>query len=145
MSPKNTCRVNVGRLMEIDVAAGYRTVGDIDAMISAIGSEFTNVPEPTRVVIAADWRPCALFTPDVAQRALAMLAHEASRIERSGILHSATQPTSVLQVFRLIKEAGVLSERRRIFTDVDEMESWLGELLTSDERARLHQFLTPRK
>ena len=138
---KNTCTINVGRLLEIDVAAGYRTVGDVDAMIGLIGAEIAALPETTRVVIAADWRPCPLFTPEVSARVMQMLSTDAVRIERSGILHSSMQPTSVLQVFRLIKETGVLGERRRIFTDVDAMASFLGEVLTDEERARLAQFL----
>ena len=138
---KNTCKINVGRLLEIDVAAGYRTVGDVDAMIGLIVAEVASLPEPTKVVIAADWRPCPLFTPEVSARVIQMLSTDAARIERSGILHSAAQPTSVLQVFRLIKETGVLGEQRRIFTDVDAMASFLGEVLTAEERARLAQFL----
>jgi hypothetical protein len=138
---KNTCKINVGRLLEIDVAAGYRTLSDVDAMIALIGAEIATLPEQTKVVIAADWRPCPLFTPEVSARVMQMLSTDAARIERSGILHSPAQPTSVLQVFRLIKETGVLGERRRIFTDVDAMASFLGELLSEEERARLAKFL----
>jgi hypothetical protein len=131
--------------MEVDVAAGYREPGDVDAMIASLASEFSKVPESARVVIAADWRACQLFTPAVSARAVQMLSTNSTRIERSAILHSATQPTSVLQVFRLIREAGVLSDQRRIFTDANEMASWLDPVLTEEERARLQQFLLQRK
>lgn len=128
--------------MEIDVAAGYKNVGDIDTMIGMIGAELAKIPAKKRVVIAADWRPCMLFTPEVAERAVKMLTVANPRVERSAILHRADQATSVLQVFRLVKESHF--EGRRVFTGVPEMERWLAEVLDADERGRLHTFLTRR-
>jgi hypothetical protein len=142
MSAHNTCRIVQGRLMEIDVAAGYERVSDVDEMITRIRATTASVPEPTRLVIAADWRPCRLFSEDVAARAVQMLIGSSARIERSGILHRADQPTSVLQVFRLVKEAQ--QTHRRLFTDPVEMQEWLGEVLDAAERARLHAFLHAR-
>lgn len=138
----NTCVVRVGRLIEIDVAAGYKTVADVDAMIAMIGAELAKLPAKTRVVIAADWRPCTIFTPDVADRALEMLTVINPRVERSAILHRADHATSILQVFRLVKEGRF--EGRRVFTVVSDMEHWLGEILGPAERERLHAFLTQR-
>ena len=138
-NPRNTCRIVEGRLLEIDVAAGYNTVGDVSEMIAMIGREFAAVPARTRIVIAADWRPCKLFTPEVAQRAVDMLMGVNPRIERSAILHRDDQATSVLQVMRLIKEAQ--SPHRRVFTNPFEMQSWLGEVLSDAERERLRVFL----
>ena len=139
---KNTCRVHVGRLMEIDVIGGYKTVDDVDAMIGMIRAELARVPAGARVVIAADWRPCTVFTPAVADRAVAMLTGPVPRIERSAILHLKDHATSVLQVFRLLKEAHF--EGRRVFTVASEMEAWLEEVLTPEERTRLHTFLSLR-
>ena len=124
--------------MEIDVAAGYCTVQDVDDMIQRIVKITGSVPAPTRLVIAADWRLCPLFTEPVAKRVVEMLARHSDRIERSAILHREDQPTSVLQVFRLLHEAE--QTHRRIFTHVSEAEEWLGELLTEAERSRLHAF-----
>src|SRR5262245_12987446 len=112
---KNTCRIVEGRLMEIDVAAGYERVADIEEMIALIKATTMTMPEPTRMVIAADWRMCRLFSNEVAARAVQMLIASSARIERSGILHRVDQPTSVLQVFRLVKEAQ--QTHRRLFTD----------------------------
>lgn len=140
--PQNTCRVRTGRLLEIDVAAGYERVEDLEQMTRMIQAAVAAVSEPTQLVIAADWRPCKLFTPEVAARAVDMLTRTSHRIARSGILHSSDQATSVLQVFRLVKEAR--QEHRRLFTDVNQMESWLSELLDEEEKQRLHTFLRAR-
>jgi hypothetical protein len=140
MPAKNTCRIVEGRLLEIDVAAGYERVSDVDEMIAMIRAAVARVPEPTRLVIAADWRHCRLFSEQVAARTMDMLTGTAARIERSAILHGSNHPTSVLQVFRLVKEAQ--QEHRRLFTDVQQMERWLGELLNQRERARLHTFVS---
>lgn len=138
----NTCEVRVGRLMEIDVADGYKTIDDVDAMIAMIRGELARIPGSRRVVIAADWRPCTVFTPAVAERAVAMLTSVVPRVERSAILHRADHATSVLQVFRLVKESHF--EGRRVFTAPDAMEKWLGEILDTGERRRLHELLAQR-
>jgi hypothetical protein len=142
MAVVNTCRIVEGRLMEIDVAAGYRKVADIDDMIAAINATMATVPAETRVIIAADWRPCTVFTPDVAARAVQMLQHVNTRIERSAILARAEGATSVFQVFRLVKESA--TDRRRVFTRATEMREWLDEVLSEAERQRLAAFLAQR-
>ena len=128
--------------MEIDVAAGYKTVADVEAMIAMIGAGLAKLPAKSRVVIAADWRPCTVFTPEVADAAVRMLTIANPRVERSAILHRADHATSVLQVFRLVKESHF--EGRRIFTAASDMEKWLGEVLDPAEREELRAFLTPR-
>jgi hypothetical protein len=140
---KNTCRIVEGRLIEVDVAVGYQTVGDIDDMIAMLGAAVAKGPAGTRFVIAADWRMCRVFSAAVAERAIGMLTgpHMQS-IERGAILHRADAATSVMQVFRLVKEAQFAF--RKVFTDSTQMEDWLGEPLTERERLRLRVFLLQR-
>ena len=128
--------------MEIDVAAGYRTLEDVDAMIAMIRAELGRVPANARVVIAADWRPCTVFTPAVADRCVSMLTGVVPRIERSAIIHRSDHATSVLQVFRLVKESHF--DGRRVFTATAPLEAWLAEILDAEERDRLRQFLAQR-
>jgi hypothetical protein len=135
MNPRNTCFIHTGRLLEIRVRGGYRSVGDVDEMIAMMAAEFARVPEPTRIVIAADWRQCRLLTPDVALRATQMLEGSNPRVERSTILHSPGQATSVLQVLRLAREAKL--PYRRVFTVPAELREWLAEVLQPSELARL--------
>jgi hypothetical protein len=138
---RNTCRIVEGRLVEIDVAAGC--VADIDDMIAMLGATVAKAPAGSRLVIAADWRMCRVFTADVAERAIQMLSgpHMQS-IERSAILHRADAATSVMQVFRLVREAQYAF--RKVFTDPAPMEAWLGELLAPAEHQRLRAFLLQR-
>lgn len=140
---KNTCRVVEGRLVEIDVAAGYQAVADVDDMIAMLGATVAKAPAGSRLVIAADWRMCGVFTAAVAERAIQMLSgpHMQS-VERSAVLHRADAATSVMQVFRLVREAQYAF--RKVFTDPAPMEAWLGELLTPAERQRLTAFLLQR-
>jgi hypothetical protein len=138
-SVRNTCQIVAGRLLEIDVCAGYRSVQDVDEMMAMMKAQVARVPEPTRIVIAADWRACSILTPEVSERAVQMLVRSNPRVERSTILHGAGQSTSVLQVLRIAREAELAT--RRVFTDALEMERWLGEVLTPEEQARLHLLL----
>lgn len=142
MASGNTCRIVVGRLVEIDVRGGYRTVADVDDMIQRIKETFDMVPEPTRLVSAADWRSCRVLTQDVSERAVAMLVSMNPRVERGAILHDSTQATSVLQVARIVREANLTN--RRVFTDPFEMERWLGEVLNEAERQRLAMLMHRR-
>lgn len=140
VSERNTCRVVAGRVLEINVRAGYRVVSDVDDMIDMMTAEFERIPEPTRIVIAADWRACRVLTPFVAERVVKMLSRSNPRVERSAILHNVDQATSVLQVLRLTREA--VFSNRRVFTDERELEAWLGEILTQPERARVKALLS---
>jgi len=54
--PPNTCEFKVGRLMEIRVAAGYRTVGDVDEMIQMMVDRGSKLAANAKYIIAADWR-----------------------------------------------------------------------------------------
>jgi hypothetical protein len=139
MQERNTCKVHAGRLLEIRVGSGYRTVSDVDEMIGMIAAAFASTPEPTRILIAADWRRCRVLTPDVAERATEMLTRSNPRVERSAILHDPGQATSVLQVLRLAREAKL--PYRRVFTDAPEMRTWLAEVAQPDELARLDSLL----
>lgn len=125
--------------MEIDVAGGYESVEDVEAMIGMIRGTFAAHEHVPSFVVAADWRHCKLFNDAVAARARAMLSVTSNRIERSAILHRADQPTSVLQVFRLVKEAE--HDARRVFTETNELETFLAPVLTPAEQARLREFL----
>lgn len=130
----------MGRVLEIAVRSGYRAVSDVDGMIEMIRTEYARIAEPTRIVIAADWRACRVLTPAVSERVVAMLVASNPRLERSAILHNADQATSVLQVLRLVREAQL--PHRRVFTDANEMEDWLGEVITPVERARVKALLS---
>jgi hypothetical protein len=135
MTALNTCQLLGSRLLAIRVGAGYRTVDDVDHMIRMIREAIARVPSAQQAVVAADWRPCTVMTPETADRAHVMLSANNPRVARSGILTLPDQPTAVLQVMRLVRESH--HPQRRMFTSPPEMLAWLAEVLEPAERALL--------
>ena len=136
---RNTCEFVVGRLLEIRVDAGYRSVADVDEMIGMIASNVAALPPEGKFALAADWRQVQLMPPETAARAREMLALTNSRVLRSAILTLPENPLTNLQVVRLIREAE--NPSRKHFTSPREQHAWLSEVLTIAEAARLAEFL----
>lgn len=136
---RNTCGLVSGRLLEIRVAAGYRTVSDIEEMIAMIKRNVARLPAAEKCVIAADWRAVHVMPPHTAARAREMLMEVNPRVARSSILTLPENPTTNLQAVRIIREAE--NPNRRHFTSTRQMHTWLSEVLTPEESARLEEFL----
>lgn len=134
----NNCQL-IGRLVAIDVRAGYQSVSDVEAMGRMIAEHTARVPQPTRIVTAADWRGCRIFTPEIAVRVHDVLSTINLRLERAAILQNAGFSTSVMQGQRLTREAQ--HPDRRVFTDAAAMVDWLGEVLTPSETTWLRVWL----
>lgn len=139
MTLRNTCELVVGRLLEIRVAAGYHLVEDVDAMIAMIGEQVATLPPHAKYAIVADWRAVRIMPPATAERAREMLASVNPRVTRSSILTLPEDPTTNLQVVRLVREAQ--NPNRRHFTSPDTLAVWLSEVLTPAEANRLSSFL----
>jgi hypothetical protein len=135
----NTCEFVEGRLLEIRVAAGYKCVADIDAMIGMIRGNVGKLPPGDSFTIAADWRAVQVMSPETAQRCREMLASVNPRVVRSAILTLPENSLTNLQVVRLVREAQ--NPSRRAFTVAAEMAAWLGEVLSPKETARVRVFL----
>lgn len=135
----NTCEINVGRLLEIRVAAGYHSVRDVDRMIGMMQTHFGKLGTCERYVIVADWRNVAMMSPDTAVRAKEMLTRSNPRVIRSSILTLPERSLANLQVLRLVREADI--ENRRHFTSAIDQHRWLSEVLTEPEQSRLAEFL----
>lgn len=136
----NTYRVVVGRLLEVRIAESMRTPADVDAWFDGVRAASAQVPPGQRQVVAADWRACPIMSDEAAERAVLRLRHANLVNERSAALASAASPIAVLQFLRLCRssdEAG----NRRLFSEVEEMSTWLAEVLTDAERDRLRAFL----
>jgi hypothetical protein len=58
---------------------------------------------------------------------------------RNGVLVPTANATVTMQLTRIVREAN--SDRRRVFRDAGQLESWLGEVLNPSERQRLERFL----
>jgi len=136
---ENTCTVNVGRLMEIRIGAGFAAEADVDAQIARVRATMGLVPSPVRVVICADWTRLTIMPEAVADRAIKLLTTTSERIERSGILASPDQATALMQFFRLARESQHPS--RKVVTSRQELESWLAPVLDVHELRRLREFM----
>jgi hypothetical protein len=135
----NTCALRVGRLLEIRAAAGYRTAEDVDTLFGAFGPEVAKAPKGQRIVVVTDWRFCPIMSAEAAERILSRITGTNSGTERSGAVASRESPSAVLQFLRLVRESR--HPDRRLFYKAPELVSWLSEVLTPPEQARLKEFL----
>ena len=132
----NTATMVGPQLLHIHVPLGYRTVSDVDAMSARIVAARSTAASGMQVVIAADWRHCEVFSPEVAAAIPAMFRC-ISNIRRSAIIHREDHATSVMQILRLIREAN--HPERRVFTDAAQMREFLAEVLSDPERLQLRR------
>jgi hypothetical protein len=137
----NTATIRVGRLLEVDVRAGYHTASDVDALFEQVDHEVAKLPAGQRIVTCADWRHCTVMAPETSARLVKRLGLINARTQRSVAVVRPDSPTAVMQFARLIREARFPD--RRVFFGAQEAMEWLGEVLTSEESARLRRFLYP--
>jgi hypothetical protein len=132
---------HVGRLFEMRVMPPVtmeettRFLQDIVRLTTA---------QPAKIVACTDLRGAVRTTdPDTIDFIAGILRSENPRLERNALILSAASPTFMLQMERMVKTAA--NDRRRIFKTRGEAESWLAEVLTGAERARLRTFLDEHK
>jgi hypothetical protein len=136
----NTAEIRVGRLLEVRIAAGYRTADDVDQLFDTLAREVGRLPAGQRHVTVVDWTRCPVMTPSAAGRLGERMAATNALTERSAVLAVTDLPIAVMQFLRIIREAALPD--RRLFFSSTELIGWLTELLTPEETARLRQFLT---
>jgi hypothetical protein len=140
--PKNTAAIRVGRLLEVRTGAGFRTVAEVDASFDNADAVVARLSPSVRVVAVIDWRFCALLGSETSERVRERAILLNPRTERSASLVTPTAPTKALQLVRIARES--LFPERRVFDQFHELVSWLDEVLTAAERARLRAFLDER-
>lgn len=136
----NTARIHVGRLLEVRVAAGYRSVADVGALFQQVGREVARLPPGTKHVTIVDWRHCPLMAPEAADFLTARMVGVNPGTDRSAAIARQDAPVGILQFLRVIRDAGFAD--RRLFFDEDEVCTWLAEVLSPLETARLRAFLS---
>jgi hypothetical protein len=133
---KNTVDMVVGRLVEIDLAAGFRTPQDVaqigEQIIACVSRLRSGIKQ---AVIFSDWRACQLVAPETAQEMISTFTKVNFGIERSALLHNTDQPTSVLQMTRVLREGR--HPDRRVFTNPNDVITFLSERLQPAEIERL--------
>ncbi|HYV49465.1 MAG TPA: hypothetical protein VFA20_31620 [Myxococcaceae bacterium] len=130
--------VKVGRLLEIRFVAPI-TLEELEAGMTRLAQLFR--VRRDKLVGVGDFSRATVFAPDVANKLLEVLKFDNPRIERSGILVSASAIFS-LQLERLLAHAENIN--RRTFRDPFELKTFLGGLLTHGEHGRLAQFLSEK-
>lgn len=138
--PANTASLRVGRLLEVRADAGYRTPADVDAIFEAIGREVAKLPPDAHHITVVDWRRCPLMSPEAAEHMIKRISGVNSSTTRSAALAREDAPLAVLQFVRLIRDANLPD--RKLFLHSDELYTWLCEVLSTEERARLRVFLS---
>ena len=131
----------VGRLFEVRVVPPV-SMDEATAFMQQI-VELT-MKQPGKVVACTDLRAgTRTIDPSSIDFIAGILRSENPRLERNALIVSAASPTFMLQMERMVKTAA--NDRRRIFKTRGDAESWLAEVLTGAERARLRTFLDEHK
>jgi hypothetical protein len=132
-------RVTVGRLLELDLGTGFKTVEEVDAFGAGISALlFKHGAGGERLVLVADWRRYELARPDVAERLVSLMRRNNTLIERDALLHRQ-HAASTFQLFRIMQEAE--NAQRRLFTDIPALIDWISEALLPAEIDRARVFL----
>jgi hypothetical protein len=138
----NTAEIRVGRLLEVRIAAGYRSVDDVDQLFDALDGAVSALPPGVKHVTVADWTRCAVMTPTATARLRERMALTNVHTERSAVLVVPDMPTAVVQFLRVIREAKLPD--RKLFFSASELVTFLAEVLTPAETERVRQFFTER-
>src|SRR5688500_12264148 len=96
----NTAAINVGRLLEIRAAAGYRTAAEVDQLFDGIHALVARLPSPRTHVTVVDWRQCPVMSPTAAERIAERIVLTNGTTERSAALAVHNAPVAVLQFVR---------------------------------------------
>jgi hypothetical protein len=130
----------MGRLLDIRVDAGFRTISDVDSLFEKVVRCFdSKFSAPDKGVTVADWRHCSILSGEAAEKLLVRMTRDNPRVMRSAALASRQSASAVMQFTRLIRESD--SEVRRLFFEPEPLVRWFSEVLTVTEVARLRVFL----
>jgi hypothetical protein len=125
----------VGRLIEIRVESPVT-----DEELSQFHDRIAKVIKPIKgqVATCTDLVGATVFLQPVAARWIEIIKQENPIVERNAILVGEGAVFS-MQVERIIRQAGF--KNRKAFLAPAALTTWLGEILSVRERARLEQFL----
>ncbi|HTU60134.1 MAG TPA: hypothetical protein VMF89_16895 [Polyangiales bacterium] len=112
----------------------------MDAFFATFVAEMIRAPAGQRIVTVADWRRWPIMDERAAERFAQRMSGNNPRVARSAALVSAESPIANLQFARLIRESNL--DDRRMFTSAAALMTWLAEVLTPQEQARLRVFLS---
>ncbi len=126
---------HVGRLVEVKLASPV-TDDEVQQFVRELQTIIGHMP--VKYVGVVDLLEAHVFPPAVTEMLIHLLSAASPRVERTAMLIGESA-TFALQVERVIRSAN--SDHRRVFRNAAELESWLGEALSMQEKVRLRQFL----
>jgi hypothetical protein len=126
---------HVGRLVEVKLASPL-AVEDIQKFVQDMMAVMQKIPG--KYVGAVDMLEAHVFPAAIADKLSQLLSGASTHVERSALLIGDSAVFG-LQVERVIRDAN--NPNRRVFRSTREMVSWLSEVLTPPERARLERFV----
>ena len=127
---------NVGRLIEVRVVPPLN-VAVMHAGRASLVEAISRVVG--RAVLVLDQRRVRVMPAKGLDALAGFMREDNPRIERSALLLPADNAILSMQIQHAIRAAG--NPERRAFTDCDQCRSWLEEVLSDDELARLQVFL----
>ena len=131
----HTAEHHAGRLVEVKLASPLEPE-EVQQFVRELMGIIGRIP--TKYVGVVDLLDAHVFSGPVTETLIQLLSTASPRVERTALLIGESA-TFALQVERVIRSAN--SENRRVFRRAEELEAWLGEVLTVEERVRLRQFV----
>ncbi len=125
-----------GRLVEVKLASPL-TPAEVQQFVGELTAIITKIPGGKYIGVV-DLLDAHVFPVAVADGLIQLLSTASPRVERTAMLIGESA-TFALQVERVIRSAN--SDHRRAFRRAEELETWLGEIMTAEERVRLRQFV----
>jgi hypothetical protein len=125
-----------GRLVEVKLASPL-TPEEVQEFVKELTAIIGRIPGGKYIGVV-DLLDAHVFPVAVANGLIQLLSTASPRVERTAMLIGESA-TFALQVERVIRSAN--SENRRAFRRGEELEAWLAEVMTAEERVRLRQFM----
>jgi hypothetical protein len=133
-----TVEHHVGKLFEVRLATPI-TEDEFQVFVRELNRVLGSIPG--KYVGVTDIVDAHVFPTYVTQPMIQYMSASSPRVVRSGMLVN-DGATFGMQIERVLRSSN--SNDRRAFRRAEELETWLGEVLTVEERVRLRRFLAPR-
>jgi hypothetical protein len=134
---RSFARVRAGRIVEVHVRR-LADVSDVESLRAQVkGTLRLAGPGP---VICADHRVASLQSWEAADTWSRAMRGSGFGVVRSGLLLDPLNAMYNLQLERVVQCAG--NPVLRLFTDIDELREWVGEVLAEHEREALRDLFS---
>lgn len=130
-----TCERHAGRVVEMRLWSKIDESG-LRKLKTAVAWQILKLRR--RSISVIDLRQAEVFKPAVADKLIEMMSRNSILLERSAVILN-DDPVLEMQARRALRATG--DDRRQVFAEPEDAIRWLEEILTEEEKARLHVFL----